>query len=126
MDNRTCLFSVFILSTFFSCSTCFAYLLTEEHFSTNVVRSKVLSVVTNQVEGGFSVVSTVERHWQRNERNGSENLLYFDTFRVVAETSAGRQKLIFDSEHGCDSFVEDTNTLWLLHYGFFAIKIIVY
>lgn len=26
-------------------------------------------------------------------------------------------KLIFDSEHGCDSFVEDTNTLWLLHYG---------
>ena len=98
MDNRICLFSVFILSTFFSCSTCFAYLLTEEHFSTNVVRSKVLSVVTNQVEGGFSVVSTVERHWQRNERNGSENLRYFDTFRVVAETPAGRQKLIFDSE----------------------------
>ena len=26
-------------------------------------------------------------------------------------------KLIFDSEHGCDSFVEDTNTLWLLHYS---------
>ena len=26
-------------------------------------------------------------------------------------------KLIFDSEYGCDSFVEDTNTLWLLHYG---------
>ena len=98
MDNRICLFSVFILSTFFSCSTCFACLFTEEHFPTNVVRSKVLSVVTNQIEGGFSVVSTVERHWQRNERNGSENLRYFDTFRVVAETPAGRQKLIFDSE----------------------------
>lgn len=25
--------------------------------------------------------------------------------------------LIFDSERGCDSFVEDTNTLWLLHYN---------
>lgn len=25
--------------------------------------------------------------------------------------------LLFDTEYGCDSFIEDTNTLWLLHYN---------
>lgn len=25
--------------------------------------------------------------------------------------------MLFDTEHGCDSFIEDTNTLWLLHYN---------
>lgn len=25
--------------------------------------------------------------------------------------------LLFDTEYGCDSFLEDTNTLWLLHYS---------
>lgn len=25
--------------------------------------------------------------------------------------------MLFDTEYGCDSFIEDTNTLWLLHYN---------
>lgn len=36
---------------------------------------------------------------------------------TIADHPTELANLIFDSQEGCDSFLEDTNTLWLLHYN---------